>query len=83
MAKTKGRTRSFIVPKEFLSSFFQRLEESELEFELKEVDEDGDLNIMVSYSTAERNEIMNLVELEDEYYEIENNEENQEEVDED
>jgi hypothetical protein len=83
MAKTKSRTRSFVVPKEFLSSFFQRLEESELEFELKEVDEDGDLNILVSYSTAERNEIMNLVELEDEYYEIENNEVNQEEEEED
>lgn len=81
MAKTKNRTRSFVVPKEFLSSFFQRLEETELNFELKEVDEDGDLNIQVHYSSEDRDEVMNLVELEDEYYETETQQENEEDED--
>lgn len=79
MAKTKSKARSFVVPKEFLSSFFQQLEETGLDFELKEVDEDGDLNIQVHYSSEDREEIMNLVELEDEFYEEVSERENEEE----
>lgn len=72
-AQTKKRT--FAIPQDFLASFFQELEEGELDFELTEVDEDGDLIVKVTYDTSQREQIMNLIELEDEYNDDDEDEE--------
>ena len=78
--KAKNKSRNFEVPKEMLSPFFNQLEETELSYELKEVDEDGDLIIEVEYSENEKEEVMDLIELLDEYYN-QNEEETEEEED--
>lgn len=79
MANEKTKSRQFIIPKSFLAEFTQELDSSGLDFDLIEVDEDGDLSMEVHYSPSEREEIMNLVELEDEYYSNNEQEENEEE----
>jgi len=66
MAKSKAKT--FTVPKDFLLRFFQEVEDNDLDHELLEVDEDGDLCVKIKYSTDERDSVMNLVELEAEFY---------------
>lgn len=68
MPKEKTKKRYFEVPKEILSEFLEKLDETELDYELKEVDEDGDLVIEVEYSTNQKEDIMDLIELIDEYY---------------
>jgi hypothetical protein len=76
--KAKNKSRTFEIPKEMISTFFTNLEETELEYELKEVDEDGDLVIEIDYSENEKGEVMDLIELLDEYYN-QNEEESEEE----
>lgn len=68
MSKEKTKKRNFEVPKEILSEFITQLDETELSYELKEVNEDGDLIIEVEYSTNQKEDIMDLIELIDEYY---------------
>lgn len=78
--RSNNRCRNFGIPKDMLSPFFNQLEETELSYELKEVDEDGDLVIEVEYSEDEKGEVMDLIELLDEYY-SQNEEESEEEDD--
>ncbi len=66
--KSKTKNRKFEIPKEMVSPFINQLEETELFYELKEVDEDGDLIINVKYSDSQKEDIMDLIELLDEYY---------------
>ncbi len=77
MSKEKTKKRTFEVPKEILSEFITQLDETELPYELKEVDEDGDLVIEVEYSTSQKDDIMDLIELIDDYF-SEEEEENEE-----
>lgn len=66
--RSNNKNRNFEIPKEMLSPFFNQLEETELSYELKEVDEDGNLVIEVEYSESEKGEVMDLIELLDDYY---------------
>ena len=75
--RSNNKNRNFEIPKEMLSPFFNQLEETELSYELKEVDEDGDLVIDVEYSEDEKGEVMDLIELLDEYYSQEESEEDE------
>lgn len=81
MAKReKNKTRQFEIPKDFIGTFFNQLEETELNYELIEIDEDNnDLVIEIEYSTDEREEVMNLIELLDEYSDGEEEETEEEE----
>lgn len=77
MAKREeNKTRQFEIPKNFIGTFFTQLEETELNYELIDIDEDNnnDLIIAIEYSTDEREEVMNLIELLDEYLEGEEEE---------
>ena len=76
--QVKTKQRQFEIPKEFVKTFLKHVEDTGLEYTLSEVDEDENLIIYVEYSTEEREEIMNLIELLDEYLE-EGKEENEEE----
>lgn len=78
-SKQKNRKRIFDVPKEFIGTFFSHLENGALEYELIEVDEDGDLVLEIEYSESGRDEVMNLIELLDEYLEEEETEEEESE----
>lgn len=73
--KTQRRKRSFEVPKEFVSTFLSHLNDTELEYTLSEVDEDENLIIEIEYSQEEKEEVMNLIELLDEYLEEDETEE--------
>ena len=82
MAKKTIKTRQFEIPAPFVGGFFSRLEETELDYSLVEVDQVNDeLIVEVEYSPEEREEVMNLIELLDEYYD-ENTEEEEEEEEE-
>lgn len=73
-----NKKRTFAIPKGFIAVFFDKLEDSGLDYELTEVDEDGDLCVEVEYTPSDREEVMDLVELEDEYYQSNpKNEENE------
>lgn len=69
MAKQETtKTRTFEIPKEFIGTFFSHLEDSDLNYELIEVDQDNDeLILEVEYTTSQRDEVMNLIELLDDY----------------
>jgi hypothetical protein len=66
--RSNVKNRVFVIPKDFISAFFEKLEDSGLEYKLTEVDKEGDLCVEVRYSSSEREEVMDLVELEDEFY---------------
>jgi hypothetical protein len=68
MAK-QNKTRQFEIPKDYIGSFFGALEDTDLAYELIEVNEDDELVIEVEYDSNERDDVMNLIELLDEYYE--------------
>lgn len=69
MAKTQNKTRQFEVPKDFIGSFFGALEETDLVYDLIEVNEDDELVVEIEYDSKERDDVMNLIELLDDYYE--------------
>lgn len=71
MAKQETtKTRTFEIPKEFIGTFFSQLEDSELDYELIEVDEENEeLIIEVEYAPTQRDEVMNLIESLDDYLE--------------
>ncbi len=68
------RTRTFEVPQNIIPEFFQYAEKTELGVELMRViegDEDDDedvLEVEITYEDSERKEVMNLVELIDDYF---------------
>ena len=81
--KEKTKTRIFEIPKALLGIFFTKLEENELDYELIEVNQDEEeIEITISYATHQKDNVMDLIELIDDYY-SENEEENEEEEDED
>lgn len=81
--KEKIKTRTFEIPKALLGMFFTKLEENELDYELIDVNqEEEELEITISYATHQKDEVMDLIELIDDYY-SENEEENDEQEDED
>jgi hypothetical protein len=69
MTKTQNKTRQFEIPKDFIGSFFGALEETDLAYELIEVNEDDELVVDIEYNANERDDVMNLIELLDGYYE--------------
>lgn len=74
--KQKNKVRTFEIPKEFIGTFFSQLEDTNLEYILDEIDEaDEKLIIEVSYSQQDREDVMNLIELLDDYTEEESQEE--------
>lgn len=75
----ENKKRVFEIPKEMIVAFFTQLEENNLDYELKEVGENEELIIEVGYSESEKGEVMDLIELLDEY--SENEEETEEEED--
>lgn len=79
--KIQTRKRKFEVPKEFVKTFLSHVEDTGLEYTLSEVDEDENLVIYVEYSSEEKDEIMNLIEVLDEYLEEDEQEETEEEED--
>lgn len=79
--KSSKRKRQFEVPKDFVKTFLDHVDDTGLEYTLSEVDEDENLIIHVSYSTDEKEEIMNLIELLDEYFEETEDEETEEDED--
>jgi len=62
------RTRQFEIPQELIADFFTTAEQEELEIELLEVNEDDELVVEIQYKNDERDSVMNLVELLDDYY---------------
>lgn len=68
MAK-ENKTRQFEIPKDFIGNFFGALENTDLAYELVEVNDDEGLVIEVEYNSNERDDVMNLIELLDDYYE--------------
>lgn len=69
MAKTQNKTRQFEIPKDFIGSFLGALEETDLVYDLIEVNEDDELVVEIEYDSKERDDVMNLIELLDDYYE--------------
>ena len=66
--KQKTKPRQFDVPKEFIGTFFTHLENTELDFSIIEYDQDNDeLIVYVDYTPDEREEVMDLIELSDDY----------------
>lgn len=72
------KSRTFEIPKEFIGTFFSHLEDSELEYTLSEIDEDNEeLSIEVEYSPSQREEVMNLIELLDDYLQEQQDDDNE------
>ncbi|MDP1800430.1 MAG: hypothetical protein Q8L81_03710 [Bacteroidota bacterium] len=65
----ENKTRQFKIPKDFIGNFFGALNDTDLAYELVEVNEDDELVVEVEYDSSERDDVMNLIELLDEYYE--------------
>ena len=83
MAKQEQtKTRTFEVPKELMGAFFTQVEDNELDYELIDVNQDDDaLEITLSYTESQKGNVMDLIELIDDYYS--ENEEQESEDDED
>ncbi len=83
--KEKIKTRTFEIPKALLGEFFTQLETNELDYELIDVNQDDDeLEITVTYTEHQKGNVMDLIELIDDYFsENEENEEEENEGDED
>lgn len=65
---TKNKIRQFEIPKHHIGAFFSHIDDSDLEYSLVEVDQDNDeLIIEIEYSPNERDEVMNMIELLDEW----------------
>ena len=66
------RTRKFEIPQNIIPEFFQYAEKTELEVELigvnqGEDDDEDTLEVEITYEDRERKEVMNLIELIDDY----------------
>jgi hypothetical protein len=66
MSKRESKTRWFLVPKGTIGDFFTQLEETELDYELSEVEDDM-LKVEVTYEDAQRDDVMSLIEILDEF----------------
>lgn len=63
------KTRQFEIPKDYVGTFFGALDETDLEYGLVEINEEDELVIEIEYDSDERDDVMNLIELLDDYYE--------------
>ena len=70
MAKQENiKTRTFEIPKTLIGQFFTQLEEAELDYQLIEVNSDDDeLEIEISYTSSQKEQVMDLIELIDDYF---------------
>ncbi len=68
MAKSQKKTRQFEIPRNFIGTFFGALDETDLAYELIELTEDEELVIEVEYDEKERDDVMNLIEVLDDYH---------------
>lgn len=75
------RTKTFIVPKNLIALFFDHVDDSSLETTLTEITEEEELVVDVHYEEGERLDVMNLIELIEDDFELleEEEEENEEE----
>ena len=62
------RTREFEVPRDIVGDFFSQADEADLDIEMQQVNEDGELVVEIKYEDRERNAVMNLIEMVDDYY---------------
>jgi hypothetical protein len=63
------KNRTFEVPKELIGTFFTQVEENELDYELIDVNQDDDmLEITLSYTESQKGNVMDLIELIDDYF---------------
>ncbi|MBX7206531.1 MAG: hypothetical protein K1X81_13995 [Bacteroidia bacterium] len=76
MANNNPRSRKFDVPTQLLAEFFTATDEYELEIELVEIPDPDTLCVEVSYHPSQRDVVMNLIELIDEYEQEEDDDEN-------
>jgi hypothetical protein len=72
----ENKIRKFEIPKQHIGNFFSELDDSDLDYSLVGLDEENEeLIIAIEYSPAERDEVMNLIELLDEWLSEEEEEE--------
>jgi hypothetical protein len=63
------KNRTFEVPIELIGTFFTQVEENELDYELIDVNQDDDmLEITLSYTESQKGNVMDLIELIDDYF---------------
>jgi len=79
------RTKTFIVPKNLIALFFDQVDDSSLETTLTEITEEEELVVDLHYDEGQREDVMNLIELVEDNFELpeEEKEEYEEEEDED
>ena len=65
------RTRQFSLAPELIAEFFQQAEENELDVQLLEVNDEGELEVEINYEDEECETILNLIELVEAFYEDE------------
>ncbi|MEI7594418.1 MAG: hypothetical protein WCK02_01625 [Bacteroidota bacterium] len=61
------KKRKFEVPKPAIGTFFSNIEEMDLDYELLSVLEDDAIEVEVSYKDKNRDEVMTLIEIIDDY----------------
>lgn len=64
------RTKSFVVPKNLIALFFDHVDDSSLETTLTEITEEEELVVDVHYEEVEREDLMNLIELVEDNFEL-------------
>jgi len=69
------RTKTFIVPKNLIALFFDHVDDSSLETTLTEITEEEELVVDVHYEEGAREEVMNLIELIEDDFELPEEEE--------
>ncbi len=66
------KSRRFEVPQELLGQFFTMVDESAVGSEVEELTEDGELVVRIDYDDDDREDVMTMIELIDEYEAEEN-----------
>lgn len=77
------RTKTFIVPKNLIALFFDHVDDSSLDTTLTEITEEEELVVDVHYEEGAREEVMNLIELIEDDFELPEEEEEYVEEEED
>lgn len=72
------RTKTFIVPKNLIALFFDQVDDSNLETTLTEITEDQELVVDLHYDEDQREDVMNLIELVEDNFELPEEEEEEE-----
>lgn len=76
------RTKTFIVPKNLIALFFDQVDDSSLETTLAEITEEEELVVDLHYDEGQRENVMNLIELVEDDFELPEEEEYEEDEDE-